>query len=178
MESNTPTQEKSESTPTSPQPTTSTAAIEPVLEPLLTAAGKPRKRVGELSYTPEIGAAVIASVAGGMPVKMASQYHRVPYRTVMHWLSEGEKGKDPFEAFAVEVRQAQATFVFEMIEAIKEAGVGNAKQWTALMTLLERLYPEDFRRPTERTENLHLHGFVDGRIHELLGAGEVGYTGA
>lgn len=134
--------------------------------------------MGELTYTPEVGEAIIESVKGGMPIKMAAQYHRVPYRTVMDWLAHGENGKDPFEAFAVEVRQAQATFVFEMIEAIKKAGVGNAKQWAALMTLLERLYPEDFRRPTERSENLHLHGFVDGRIQELVSAGTAEYTGA
>lgn len=159
------------------RPRTTSTQPEPVIGELVTKEGSLKKRVGTLTYTTDKGEAIIESVKEGMPVKMAAQFHRIPYRTVLDWMKWGEEGRDPFEAFAIEVRQAQATFVQEMIAGIKAAGLDSAKQWTALMTLLERLYPEDFRRPTERTENLHLHGFVDGRIQELVGSGAVEYDG-
>lgn len=144
---------------------------------LVTKAGVLPRRVGNTTYDPEIGMAVVESIRAGMPLNMAAQFHRIPSRTVRNWLDKGEDGQDPYEAFAIEVRQAQAEFVMQCIEGIKAAGFKDAKQWTALMTMLERLYPEDFRRPTERTENLHLHGFVDGRIQELMNEGRVAYTG-
>lgn len=145
----------------------------------MTKKGGLRKQVGETDYTPVVGKAVVDSVRGGMPLKFAAQFHRLPPRTVEGWVYQGENdAKSMFRAFAMEVRQAQAEFVAECIEGIKEAGFKDAKQWTALMTMLERFYPEDFRRPTERSENLHLHGFIDGRINELMEEGRIVYSGS
>lgn len=99
-------------------------------------------------FTDVLGSAIVQNVKAGAPIPIAAGLNRVPAATVANWLEEGEA--DPngkYGVFAADIRQAQGEFVMEAIEGIKDAGLSDAKQWTALMTLLERIYPEFFRRP-------------------------------
>lgn len=133
-------------------------------------------------YSPQIHAAIVDAVREGMPVTFAAHLCRVAQPTVSRWLDEGEA--DPasrFNEFALDIRQAQAEFVQEAIRGIKDSGLSDAKQWTALMTLLERIYPEHFRRPGNDTNiNVGVNvgvGVVEERLRELHDAGEIVYDG-
>lgn len=132
------------------------------------------------TFTPEIGDKIVESVAQGMPLGFAAHLHKVPKSTVERWVAEGEDDHDhELSEFAAEVRAAQAMFVQEAIEGIKDAGLSDAKQWTALMTLLERIYPEYFRRPSEqKTTNINIAvGVVERQLHEMHLNGEIVYEG-
>lgn len=131
-------------------------------------------------YTPEIGAAIVAEIEEGLPINLAANLNRIPQGTVHGWIRRGEENPDgTFGAFAADVREAQARFVKRAINGIKEAGFKNTQQWTALMTLLERIYPENFRRPDQRS-NVNVNvavGVVEKKLHELHAAGEIVYDG-
>lgn len=133
-------------------------------------------------YSQPLHDAIVDAVRDGMPLTFAAHLTRVSQPTVSTWLSNGEA--DPngqYGPFAADVRQAQAEFVQEAIRAIKDSGMSDAKQWTALMTLLERIYPETFKRPDNNT-NINVGvgvqvGLVEEKLHELHAAGEIVYDG-
>lgn len=132
-------------------------------------------------YNDQVGGEIVAAVRSGLPYTFACHKHGVKQSTGAMWLKRGEEEDgSSFEDFAMAVRQAQAEFVEEAIQGIKDAGLSDAKQWTALMTLLERIYPEYFRRPSDgasTTINVAV-GLVEKKLHELHAAGEIVYTGA
>lgn len=134
---------------------------------------------GVTTLTPAIGTSIVDSVREGMPFAMACHLHRIPQSTGATWLQKGEE--DPagtFGDFSLDVRQAQAEFVQEAIQAIKDAGLKDARQWTALMTLLERIYPEYFKRPSDRGDiNIGVQVNLESKLHELHKEGVIEYTG-
>ena len=142
----------------------------------------PGKQGFQTIYNQQLHDGIVDAVRSGMPVTFAAHLCRVNQPTVSNWLASGEE--DPagtFGEFAADVRQAQAEFVKEAIDAIKDSGMSDTKQWTALMTLLERIYPETFRRPGNDT-NVNVGvgiqvGLVEKQLHELHDAGEIVYTG-
>lgn len=138
------------------------------------------------TFTPIKGVAIVEGVERGMPYTFAAMQQRVPQATASRWLKQGEEdgdeGKDTDLAiFAADIRKAQADFVQKAIDGIVDAGLDDAKQWTALMTLLERIYPEYFKRPMEKAgTNINVNvgvGFVEKRLHELHARGEIVYDG-
>jgi hypothetical protein len=133
------------------------------------------------TLTPAIQQHIVEQCREGMPLVFAAQRCRIPKSTVEHWLQAGEAEPDgTFGDFAAEVRSAQGDFVFEAIKGIKQAGFDDAKQWTALMTLLERIYPEYFKRPSDKNVNIQNNiaiGFVERELHRLHEEGVIEYTG-
>lgn len=136
------------------------------------------------TYKPLTGAAIVEGVRKGMPVTFAASRVRVPQPTCSGWLSRGETdleaGLDTdLAVFALDVRQAQAEFVEKCIDGVVDAGLSDAKQWTALMTALERLHPEYFaRKDNKTTQNINIAvGIVEKKLHELHAAGEIEYSG-
>lgn len=133
-----------------------------------------------LALTPEIGEKILEHVRSGMPYSMACNLERVPQSTGASWLAKGEEDPDGnFGDFAADVRQQQAEFVQEAINGIKQAGLNDARQWTALMTLLERIYPEQFRRPSEKagnTINIAIGNF-EKKVHELRSTDDIVVSG-
>lgn len=132
-------------------------------------------------FEPETAEKIVETVRGGMPLAFAANLARVNAVTVQSWVARGEQDPDHelFGPFAADIREAQAAFVQEAIEGIKDAGLSDAKQWTALMTLLERIYPEYFKRPDSR-QNINVNvavGVVERQLHELHEAGEIVYEG-
>jgi hypothetical protein len=134
---------------------------------------------GKTTFTVALGNSIIQSCRDGMPFTFAAQLHRIPQSTAATWLQKGEEDPDgTFGDFAIDVRQAQAEFVQEAIEGIKKAGLNDARQWTALMTLLERIYPESFKRPSERGDiNIAVGIKLEDRLHKLHEEGVIEYTG-
>lgn len=130
-------------------------------------------------FTDELGEEIVESIREGMPVTLAGHLHRVPQSTLSTWLGHGEANpEEKWGAFTAAVRQAQAEFVLRQIQRIDKAGM-QPQQWTAAMTLLERMHPEFFRRP-DSAANVNVNvavGVVDRRLHELHEAGEIVYDG-
>lgn len=143
-------------------------------------APKVRGQGGQLtSFTPQVAAGIVEDVQFGMPVTLAAHRRRVGQSTVSQWLTKGENDpQSPYAEFAADVREAQAEFVHEAIDHIKQAGISDAKQWTALMTLLERIYPEYFKRPDGITiNNIQNNVSVEAVLHEMHKEGALVYHG-
>lgn len=141
---------------------------------------RPGERGFQTYFNDEIAGKIVTSIREGLPITMAGYLQRVPQSTVSTWLAHGEDNPDgQYGAFAAEVRQAQAEFVREQIANIRRAGA-SVQQWTAAMTLLERLHPEYFQRPESKSQvNVNVAvGIVDKRLHELHEAGELVYDGS
>ena len=134
---------------------------------------------GQTALTPALAASIVDSVREGMPFAMACHLHRVPQPTGATWLANGEENPTgTFGQFALDVRQAQAEFVAEAVRGIKDAGLKDARQWTALMTLLERIYPEHFKRPSDRGDiNIGVQVNLESKLHELHKEGVLVYDG-
>lgn len=131
-------------------------------------------------FTPAIADAIVEEVRKGMPIPFAANKVRVSRQTVSRWVEEGDEiaetdPDDPKAVFSADVLQAQAEFVEERIAQIIKAA-DDAKQWTAAMTMLERLYPEYFHRPSESNVTVNI-GIVEKTIHELQSKGELSYGG-
>ena len=75
------------------------------------------------------------------------------------------------------VREAQARFKLRLVSQIDSIGV-ETKQWAALMTLLERVFGDEFKRPSEKqtTNNINI-GILEKRIHEIEISGDTVYDG-
>lgn len=140
-----------------------------------------RKDLGwKTLLTEEMAENVITKVGKGMPYALACQMFGITQTTAANWLQRGEDEPDgTFGPFSMAIRQAQAAFVEKAIDGITDAGLSDAKQWTALMTLLERIYPEYFKRPSEKGDITinNVIGVVEGRVHQLHEAGEIQYGG-
>jgi hypothetical protein len=160
---------------------TSTALAKPKRSRKPAYKGKAIVGNAKTTFTPALGQSIIQSCREGMPFAFACHLHRVPQSTGATWLQKGEE--DPTCTtgdFATDVRQAQAEFVQEAIEGIKRAGLNDARQWTALMTLLERIYPETFKRPSERGGDINIAVGVrlEDRLHKLHEENVIEYTGS
>lgn len=130
-------------------------------------------------FEPAVVAGIVEDIQFGMPITMAAHHRRVAQSTVSNWLAKGEADPEGiYGEFAADVREAQAQFVHEAIDHIKQAGISDAKQWTALMTLLERIYPEYFKRPDGITiNNIQNNVSVEAVLHEMHKEGVIEYTG-
>lgn len=139
------------------------------------------------TYDPAVGEQIVDTVARGLPMTFAAQLNRVPQASVSNWLAWGEEHAesdptDPRVQFAADFYEAQASFVQMCLDNIVDAGVSDAKQWTALMTSLERLHPEFFARLADKkgATNINVNvgiGLVEKKLHEMHAAGELNYEG-
>ena len=134
-----------------------------------------------LLLTDDLADAIITKVAKGMPYALACNMNGISQSTGANWLQRGEEEPDgTFGPFSMAIRKAQAEFVERAIDGIVDAGLSDAKQWTALMTILERVYPDYFRRPSEKGGDITINnviGVVEGKVHQLHEAGEIQYDG-
>ncbi len=100
-------------------------------------------------------------------VSVSSALSGVPRRTWYDWLRRGVQAEREAEeggelsanqrlyaTFSHTVKQAVARFKWRAITEIRGSG-----EWTALMTLLERQYPDEYGR-RERTDHVHTGGLV------------------
>lgn len=110
--------------------------------------------------TPETKSAIITALASGVPVEVAAAYAGVVKVTFYNWLNAGRKAiaeangnlaevlaTDPYAQFAIEVEEAQATFIVGNSTHIANAGTRDTEgQWQALAWQLERRFPQWFGR--------------------------------
>lgn len=112
--------------------------------------------------TPETHARIVRSLASGVPVKDATAGAGVWRSTFKDWMKRGEAAlahanhdieqvarENPFAAFALDVRQAQARFVLRNMTVITAIGRGQVEGvWQALAWQLEPRFPAWFGRGT------------------------------
>jgi hypothetical protein len=70
--------------------------------------------------------------------------------THISWMDRGEEGEEPYIHFYYAVKKAEAEFKQERINLIKKSHDVDPKNWAASMTLLERMFPHDFRKDNTR----------------------------
>ena len=93
--------------------------------------------------TPQVQAAIVASIANGATRQAAADLAGIGAATVREWIARGE-GRDPdrpatpeLEDFAAEVRRAEASLEIRCVETILESD-----NWRAAAWLLERRFPD------------------------------------
>jgi hypothetical protein len=127
--------------------------------------------------TPELHQAIVAAIAGGVPLTSAARLNNVEPKTMQQWLRYGEgaqRARPAFKhyaRFAEAVRQAEAQDETKRVLRINQAAQGGQliyertttgadgrvtterryqpPQWTADMTHLERTRPNVWARKTE-----------------------------
>lgn len=117
----------------------------------------------EPEVTPDLIERIEQEVEGGLPICDAVALVGVPARTWEAWIERHPELKD-------RLAHAQATFIKEMVETIKDASKTPTRQgftlWQAGAWLLERSFPERF---ANRRETAPPGGVV---INLLLPGGE------
>lgn len=135
-------------------------------------ASHPRK------LTPEVHETLVYHIASGKPVLVACGLVRVSKSAFYEWIQRGEDDPEgPCGQFALDVAEAQAAFKARILDQWYNLGV-ETKQWTAMATLLERLFPDEFKRPSEKTTNIVNIGKWEQTVHQAQAAGELPYTGS
>lgn len=127
-------------------------------------------------FTLEVAEDIVSAAAEGLPLTSCAALAGVSKHTVNDWMQKGEEGHERYVDFAMAVRKAQAEYKLELIRKVKDIGV-STNQWAALMTILERVYGDEFRRPTEKQDITVNVGILEKRVHELAAQGEVVYDG-
>jgi len=118
---------------------------QPVTNPPITAAGKPRSKRGrkDLRNNPDIVRGLEKSLLAGMSQKAACEYVMISVSTFCRWMAEGEtapKGSKSRE-FLECMEKAKSEAIHRNLLQIQRAA---AKDWRAAAWFLERRYPEDW----------------------------------
>lgn len=128
-------------------------------------------------FTTERRETIIAAAGQGLPLASCADLVGVSKHTIADWMDKGETQPDsPYEEFVFAVRSAQARFKLDLLQKIERIGT-DTKQWVALMTLLERVFGDEFKRPSTDTKVTVNVGILEQRVHELVEAGEHVYDG-
>lgn len=78
-------------------------------------------------------------VRKGNYIGVSCQAAGIDHDTLNRWLKRAENGEEPFTEFAEELKKADARGEVEAVDMINELG---QRSWQALMTRLERKYPD------------------------------------
>ena len=137
-----------------------------------------RKPTNLSKFTEQIKEMLVENARLGASQKSAAALAGIHPATLSKWLERGTEEEDgPFADFAVNFFQAQAEYKMQLLAKIREIGVGT-NQWAALMTILERVYPEEFRKPNEGKNGVTVNvGILEQRVHEAKERGLVVYNG-
>lgn len=128
-------------------------------------------------FTPQVQEAVVHNARQGLPQKASAALAGIHPRTLSLWLKDGDADADsPYAEFSVRYHAAQGEYKAELLAEIKRIGF-EKDQWAALMTILERVYPEEFKRPGEGTNVQVNVGILEQRVHEAALNGAVVYDG-
>lgn len=137
-----------------------------------------KRNVTSLSkFTEQVREILIENARAGAPIKAAAALAGVHPSTVSKWLKDGgEDEESPFAEFAVQFYAAQAEYKMELLAKIRKIGV-DSNQWAALMTILERVYPDEFKKPSEGKNVTVNVGILEQRVHEARERGIAVYDG-
>lgn len=137
---------------------------------------KPRQR--GMKLTAQRRNKIVGFIGEGLTPANAGPLTGVSSYWVKKWLEDGKDNPDgPYGKFAFEVEKAQSEFKLRLLRRIEEVGF-TSKQWASLMTMLERIFPDEYKRPSESTTNVNVQvGILEQRIHELDKDGELIYDG-
>lgn len=128
-------------------------------------------------FTPQVCDAIVTAVRRGLPPTHAGPKAGVSRATVSRWLRLGEEDPmGPYGEFLTKVQQAEADHLDELLEEWRTVG-GQTKQWTALATLAERRYADDFAKrnrtgPAVQT-NVQVNvsgGQLERNLHQVHGS--------
>lgn len=96
------------------------------------------------AITPEIQERICEAIRLGVPYKHAAVAAGITESIFYKWLYEGGKAKSgKRKAFVAAVEKARSECVVNLVAQLH---LHLPKSWQAIMTLLERRYPEDFAR--------------------------------
>jgi len=125
--------------------------------------GKPTK------LTPVLSKDIVKLIAVGNYISTACQANGISSQTYDNWLKWGGEGREPYLAFFVAIKKAEADAEARRVERVEQAGIGGAlirkktitnqkdgtviedeqyaqPQWLADMTHLERRHPDRWGR--------------------------------
>ncbi|MEM2508966.1 MAG: transposase [Candidatus Thermoplasmatota archaeon] len=112
---------------------------------------KNKKMARKSKLTAEVEEALLKMIEQGLTVKRACNALGISEKTFYSWIERGKTGKGKYAEFLDKVKKAEAKFIADAVEKIKEAG---QKNWQALAWLLERKFPEEFGKK----ESLQVEG--------------------
>jgi len=96
------------------------------------------------ALTLEIQERVCEAIRLGVPYKHAARAAGIAESTFYKWLREGQAAKQgKRKAFALAIEKARSECVVNLVAQLH---LHLPRNWQAIMTLLERRYPEDFAR--------------------------------
>lgn len=128
-------------------------------------------------FTPKVREAILANARAGAPKTACAALAGIHPATLSRWLREGmDDPEGQYAEFATQFHAAQGEYKMELLAKIKEIGM-NSNQWAALMTILERVYPEEFRKPSEGAKVQVQVGILEQRVHEAREKGIAVYDG-
>lgn len=112
---------------------------------------------------------LLAEIGKGMPIRLACAKARISPRTYYNWVARGEGGEEPYVGFVDELEAVRADTASRMLDIIAGAARGDHGQpnWTAAMTWLERVFPEDFGRNRNVTVTHLTHGSLKGTLVDV-----------
>ncbi len=86
----------------------------------------------------------------GLPLCDCAALCGIGTTSYKNWVIRASAGEEPYLSFLSAIKKAEATFKQKSIQNIKRSHESNVNNWTATMTLLERLYPSEFGRNQTR----------------------------
>ncbi len=121
------------------------------------------------AYTPKLGRAICVRVSKVGFEAVAAELLGIHRNTLRNWRERGERGEEPFAAFAVELAAAKAQYVRSELEKVKDP------TWK-----LERIDREQFSAPhkVEHTGKdgkpiavKHVHAMTDEELERIARGG-------
>jgi hypothetical protein len=106
----------------------------------------PHKTGAPSKFTPELAAAIVASVRKGNPYRTAAQAQGIAYQTLRVWVRRGSSGKpedEHFRAFRDQVKNARSQAMQDALQEVREAA---RTSWQAAAWYLERSDPRMWGR--------------------------------
>lgn len=123
-------------------------------------------------FTPSRKADILTHAKTGLSVKAIAPLAGIHPATLHKWLQLGaqhaeEEVESEYLEFAIAFLKAQAEYKKDLVAEWRKVAE-ETKQWAGLATLAERLFPEEFRRPSEKTDvNVNVQvGVLEQRVHE------------
>ncbi len=104
---------------------------------------------GKKGLTPEVAQRICSTLATCPNITIAFAREGLDRDCYYDWKAKGEAATDPENEYAKFLRdseQAIAEFKVSAVARVYKAGLDEPKNWPAIMTLLERLDPENFGR--------------------------------
>ncbi len=115
--------------------------------------------------TPEKIAEICAHMRAGLWAEQAACLAKIDRKTYYNWVEQGEAGREPYAAFLLALKEAEADAEKAALDTVKAGGSGpEAVNWQSAAWYLERRYPSRYgKRDPQRQELAEM----DKRLKQL-----------